>query len=969
LRLAQQEHVMLVAMHHIVSDGWSIAILLREIAALYSAFLEGKPSPLPKLKIQYADFALWQRKHLKENLKDEQVLYWKQKLQGAPFTLDLPTDRPRSTLRSSRGAMESIILPAKLRERLQRFGRHQQATLFMTLLGGFQVLLFRYTNQRDFVVGTPIANRRRRDTENLIGVFINTLLIRADFSDNPRISEHIARVRNIAVEAYANQDVPFEEAVNALRPERVLTEQPLFQVMFMLRNEPVDAVKLPQLELSFLPYTSLMTAVDLSLSIHEVNDELSCWMLYDTDLFESATIQRMLIHFRNILESMVQDSGERVETVRLLTDGEERQITRAWNSTEALHSTKAYIFQAFENQVERNPDAIAVVFDQQRITYGELNRRANQVARELQSLGVRRGMLVGICMERSLELVVGLLGILKAGAAYVPMDPAYPKERLDYIIADAHVPVLLTQQHLLEGTRAYQARMVCVDLLSRELAERDDRNLNVDLTDDDLAYVIYTSGSTGRPKGAMNTHGGIRNRLLWMQDTYCLGPQDRVLQKTPFSFDVSVWEFFWPLMTGAQLVVARPGGHQDPAYLVRLVREQEITTIHFVPSMMQVFLAATDVGRCKSLRRVICSGETLPLHLKNRFFEHFDCELHNLYGPTEAAVDVTFWECRKDDALPVIPIGRPIANTQMYVLDEWMQPVSAGMRGELYIGGAGVGRGYWHRVELTAEKFVPDPFSAEPGRRLYKTGDLGRYSLNGVIEYLGRIDNQVKIRGHRIELGEIEALLTQHTEVRECVVVTLEDVPGECRLVAYVVPAKQGQKLETRELRRHLQQKLPAYMVPSTLVELETLPLSPNGKVDRRKLPMPTVFREELEPHFMDATTELERQIADIWREVLRLDIIGVNQNFFDLGGSSLHSARVQNILSRRLKLDVTLVELFQFTTIRQLAAHLNRNTEEPSASFVALQRPALDSGNERLTQQLARMRSFNTQPDCHEHK
>jgi amino acid adenylation domain-containing protein len=955
LRLAHDEHVMLVAMHHIISDGWSLAIFLREMATLYETFRLGRRPRLPELKVQYADFVLWQQEFLRSEAGEKQRAYWTRKLAGMPPSLLLPTDRPRSTTRSLRGAMESIILTAGFRESLHAFSREHNATLFMVLLSAFNVLLFRYSNQEEFAVGSPIANRRRSETESLIGAFINTLVFRSKVERSLRVRDLIKQVRMTALEAFSNQDFPFEEMVAELNPERALNEQPLFQVLLVLRNEPTEAIKLPGLELTFLPHTRISTALDLNFSIHEIGNELSCWMLYDAELFDQSSIKRLLQHFRNVLQSMVEGPGQCVGEVEMLGQDERQQLVTQWNCT-SVNYEKKHVHEWFEEQAKRLPDAIAVDCERQQLTYKELDRRSSQLARYLQMLGVSAEVRVGISAERSLEMVVGLLGILKAGGAYVPLDPSYPAERLKFMVEDARVQVLLTQQHLLGTLPPHTAHVLCLDSEWEVIARQSSQRVGVELSDHNLAYIIYTSGSTGRPKGAMNTHGGMRNRLLWMQELYRLNEDDRVLQKTPFSFDVSVWEFFWPLMTGARLVMSRPGGHKDPAYLVRLIQEAGITTVHFVPSMLQAFLAEPEVKRCTSLRRVICSGEALPLQFKEQFFAQPGCELHNLYGPTEASIDVTFWECRREDGLPVVPIGRPIANTQVYVLDEWMNVMPIGIPGELYLGGEGLARGYWQRPDLTAEKFVPNPFSDIPGQRLYQTGDLVRWREAGYLEYLGRLDHQVKIRGFRIELGEIEAVLLQCPNVRESVVVVREDYPGDKRLVAYVTAKERDRGLETQELSRYLQEKLPNYMAPSAFVILDALPISPNGKIERSKLPAPEIFRPI--PDLKDTVpeTDVEKQILRAWQEILHLENIGVTQNLFDLGANSLHSVRMQNMLKQRLNRDIELLELFRFPTIRSLAAHLSQPGDQnliPDAPHIT----ALNAGQERLRRQRTQLR------------
>jgi amino acid adenylation domain-containing protein len=652
-------------------------------------------------------------------------------------------------------------------------------------------------------------------------------------------------------------------------------------------------------------------------------------MEYSTDLFDEARIERMVSHYLTLLEAAAADPNQRLFELPLLNEVERQQILVEWNRTEVSYPKDRCLHELIEDQVERAPEATAVVFEGDSLTYRQLNARANQLARYLRGLGVGPDTLVAICVERSLEMVVGLLGILKAGGAYVPLDPEYPQERLAFMLADAGSQVLLTHSGLQGSLRAHTGKVVRLDADWPRIAGEGVDNVTSSVGADHLAYMIYTSGSTGRPKGAMNTHRAIVNRLLWMQDAYRLTPSDRVLQKTPFSFDVSVWEFFWPLLTGAKLVVARPGGHKDGAYLANLICKEKITTTHFVPSMLSTFLEQGGLeSSCASLKRVICSGEALPFDLQQRLFSLLPAELHNLYGPTEAAVDVTYWACQRNSRLRTVPIGRPIANTQIHILDRHLQPMPIGVAGELHIGGIGLARGYHNRPDLTAEKFIPDPFRKEPGARLYKTGDLARFLPDGTIEYLGRLDNQVKIRGFRIELGEIESVLTGLPGVREAVVVAREDVPGDKRLVAYLT-AQAGEPPKVSELRSLLQAKLPEYMVPSAFVTLDRFALTPNGKVDRKALPAPGLERPESGANYLAPDTPTERILADIWAKSLGLKKVGVHDNFFDLGGNSLLMGRVQVKICEALKTNISLVEMFRYPTIHSLAQHLSKPSGE----------------------------------------
>ncbi|MBD2510747.1 amino acid adenylation domain-containing protein [Nostoc muscorum FACHB-395] len=843
LRLSDQEHVLIHVEHHMLHDGWSLNVFLGELVELYQAFSLGNPSPLSEPLLQFVDFAYWQREWVKSQEAQDQQNYWKQKLSGSSPLLKLPYDRPRPEEQSYHGSLLRIELPISLCESLKVLNRQEGSTLFMTMFAAFLILLHRYTGQDDLSVGSGVANRRKRETEGLIGMIVNTIVLRTDLSGNPTFRELLGRVRSCTLEAYTNEDLPFDKVVEALKPVRNLSYNPLYQVVFSFHNAPLPELNLPGLNISLDENVSNKSAkFDLNIIVIPRSEQrvgrssetgekgITVFWEYNTDLFDAATIERMVENYQTLLESIVANQEHRVSELPLLTEAQQHQLLVEWNKTQREYPKDKCIHQLFEEQVERSPDAIAVVFEEEQLTYRELNQRANRIAHHLKTLGVGPEILVGICVERSLEMVVGLLGILKAGGAYVPLDPTYPTERLHYMLEDAEVQVLLTQGRLVESLPKHKARVVCLDILEQSLALLSKSNPISRVTPDNLAYVIYTSGSTGKPKGVMNTHRGVCNRLLWMQQAYQLTSGDRVLQKTPFSFDVSVWEFFWILMTGGRLVVAKPGGHQESAYLLNLILEQQITTLHFVPSMLQIFLEEPGVESCSCLRRVICSGEALPKKLQDHFFARLGCELHNLYGPTEAAIDVTFWQCQPDSNLKTVPIGRPIANTQIYILDQYLQPVPVGVVGELHIGGVGVARGYLNRPDLTTQKFIPDPFSEQPEARLYKTGDKARYLSDGTIEYLGRIDNQVKIRGLRIELGEIESVLSQHLAVQETVAIVREDNPSDKRLVAYIVPdferaftVRQLLNLEKDgRLNSHLRYELPNGMVIVHLNHSET---------------------------------------------------------------------------------------------------------------------------------------------------
>ena len=862
LRLSDEEHVGLLTMHHIVSDGWSTGILVRELATLYFAFCAGGSSPLPALPIQYADFAHWQRQWLQGEVLETQIAYWKEQLAGAPALIDLPTDFPRPAVQTFRGAHQSLVLPKHLRDGFKALGRQEGVTLFMTMLAAFKVLLYRYTSQDDLVVGTPVANRNRLETEGLIGFFVNTLVLRTDLSGNPSFRELLRRVREVCLGAYGHQDLPFDRLVEELHLKRDLSRNPLFQVMFALQNAPLRALDLPGLTLSPVEGDSETAHFDLTLQIVDTEQGLTAAFVYNTDLFEAGTIARMLGNFQTLLEAMVTDPEQRLSDLPLLTETERQQLLVEWNGNKTDCPRDPCIHQLFEAQVERTPDAIAVVFEAEQLTYGELNRRANQLAHHLRALGVGPEVLVAMCLESSLEMVIGLLAILKAGGAYVPLDPAYPKERLAFMLKDAQAPVLLTQERLVARLAEHDAKVICLDSGWETIARESGENPGSSTLPENLAYVIYTSGSTGQPKGVLVSHGSIADHCRNAQRYYELDSRDAVLQFASLSFDVSLEEILPTLIVGARLVIMGTNVWH-PAEFHRKISEFGLTVLN-LPTAYWQELAREWAGVPELVPNIqprifIVGGDTmLPDVLK--FWQRTpvnSIRLLNAYGPTETTITATAFEIAprpgENTTDQRVPIGRPLANRAIYILDQYSHPVPIGVHGHLHIGGVGLARGYLNRPDLTAEKFVPDPFRAEPGARMYKTGDLARYRPDGNIEFLGRADHQVKIRGFRIELGEIEAVLGQHPAVREAVVLAREDAPGEKRLVAYLVA-----DCTADELRRFLKDKLPEYMVPAAVVLLKALPVAPNGKVDRRALPAPDRSRSELEKAFVAPRDDLE---------------------------------------------------------------------------------------------------------------
>jgi iturin family lipopeptide synthetase A len=953
LRLDSQDHVLIFNMHHIVCDAWSIGVLVREVSAIYNNFIAGQPSPLPELDIQYADFSAWQRELLSGPMLEEQLEYWKKKL-SATEPLILPTDRPRAGVLRPDGATTRFTVPMELTESLKALSRKQGATLYMILLAAFQSLLGRYSGQSDIAVGSPIAGRLRTETEGLIGVFINTLVLRTDLSGEPDSMELLGRVKETTLEAYAHQDVPFEKLVEVLLPQRDLTRMPLFQALFVFQNVPFTALELGAAKMLPFDIDNGAAQFEVSLMLEETGSGMAGSIAYNTDLFDPATISRMIEHYQTLLSGIVGDPKQPIAALPLLTAKEKKQVIEEWNRTEAPYPLDRCLHEMFEKQVTRTPRALAVVDEYRQLSYEELNRSANQIAHYLKKLGVGPDVIAGICMERSAEMVVGLLGILKAGAAYMPLDPEYPAERLAYMMQDAQLSFLLTQQRLQDIFAGFTGSLICVDTYQQGkiLEEKDDNPDRSDVDPENLAYVLYTSGSTGRPKGVAMTQGPLCNLVAWQ--LMSSPGQQRTLQFTPLTFDVSFQEIFATLCSGGSLVLIGNDTRRDPPELWEVICEKGVERL-FLPFIALQELAETACVAewdSTSLREVITAGEQLKATpALQRFFDRLsEGILENQYGPTECHVVTAHRLQPISKNWPLLPpIGKPIANDQVYVLDENNTPSPIGVPGGLYLAGAGLARGYLNRPDLTAERFVPNPFSMRGGERMYRTGDRVRWRADGELEFMGRLDDQVKIRGFRIELGEIEAALREHAGVRQAVVIAREDQAGDRRLIAYVVAEQEAKESENGsgsaelripELREHLLGKLPEYMVPSAYVQLNELPLNHNGKVDRKNLPQPDTYTPEQE--YVGPRNATEETLCRLWEEVLRRERVGIHDNFFKIGGHSLLAARVAARMRECFQVDIPLRRMFESPTIAQLTQIVDQTMPPAGTNGASPVRPAI---------------------------
>ncbi len=929
LKLDDQEFMLLLTMQHIVTDAWSLGLFFNELAEFYKQCTVGTTTPLPQLAIQYIDYAVWEREQLQGARLEQKLSYWLKQLAAMPSHLELPLDYPRPAVQTSRGSVEFFKLPPTLSKRIKEISLSEGTTLSMTLLAVFKILLHRYTGQDDIVVGTAVANRYRPELENLIGFFINNLILRTDLSRNPTFRELLHRVKQVTLDAYSHSDIPFSKLVEVIQPLRDLSSSPLFDVMFVFQNAPMQEMQLEGLRLNLeVKGNYRISRFDVTLYMGEEEDGLGGAIEYNLDLFEAETIKRMVSHLRVLLERVTENPDLPIATLSLLNEAERHKLLVEWNDTKKVSSMQQCFHQLFEAKVEEIPEKTALVCELASVTYAGLNERANQLAHYLRRLGAGKETLIGVCLEPSVEMLVALLGTLKAGAAYVPLDPSYPRQRLDFMAKDADIAILLTQKSLAEVVSDVKMQVVYLDSDWHEIEQETTENPHTTISPANLAYVIYTSGSTGKPKGVAVAHAALTNFLGAMHQRPGLTDLDIMLAVTTLSFDIAALELYLPLLAGGRIDLASREVTGDGKLLIERITKSGATVMQATPATWRMLFEAGWQGNRQL--KVFSGGEALSNELAERLHEKVG-SLWNLYGPTETTVWSAVHQVQSLERH--ISIGRPIDNTEIYLLDKNYQPIPVGVLGELYIGGAGLARGYLKRPDLTAERFVPNPFSREPGARLYRTGDLARYQSDGSLDCLGRIDHQVKLRGFRIELGEIEATLASHAAIEQVVALAVEIEPAataslsnaEQDLVAYLV-VKGKEKPTTSELRAFLIDTLPVYMVPSIFIFLEKIPLTPNGKVSRRDLPLPEGNRPVLESEYVEPQNDMERQIADVWQKVLRMEGVGVNDNFFSLGGHSLLLVQVQGKLTELFDKTLSILELFRHPTIRALAKYIDES-------------------------------------------
>lgn len=931
--LDEDDHILLTRFHHTVFDGWSRGVFHREMAALYRSFKNGLSPEVPALPVQYGDFARWQREQLHGETLEKLLEYWMKQLREVPNVLEIPTDNSRPPVQTDNGDMQSVMYPAPLIKSLSGFSRKEKVTLFMTLLAAYEVLMYRYSGQELFAVGFPISGRTRREIENNIGFFVKTLVQRADLQGNPTFRELVKRVRESSLGAFENQDLPFDRLVEELQPERNLSYGPVFQVIFNHLNPPRTPLILDGLDVNFIQLDLKRTQTDLMFATLMEPEGLRCFAEYNTDLFETSTILRMLGHYQRLLEGIAENPDRRISELPLIPDREYQQLVE-WSGVSADYPRYKCIHHLFEAQVARKPESIAVRFEDDALTYRELNTRVNQLAHRLMELGCAPGTLVGVCLDRSFDLIVSLLAVMKSGGAYVPLDPDYPTERLKFLAADSGVKLLLTERKLEHDLSQAEVELLYIDDEREKLGNYSAENPSVSVGTEDPICALYTSGSTGKPKGVILRHRSVINTLLSVNSLLSIGEDDIMLAISTVSFDASVAEFFTPLITGGQLIIAKSGVIRESELLLKQVENSNPTLMFATPVSWKVLIEAGWKGS-KQLK-IIIGGEALTRDLAKQLTA-MGKSLLNVYGPTEAAIYSVVHQVTPSENR--IRIGRPLPNVSVYVLDGHKNRLPIGVPGELYLGGAGVAEGYINRPELTAEKFLPDPFSEIPGAKIYRTGDLVKYLSDGTLVWLARLDNQVKLRGQRIELGEIEAVLNQCQSVKKAVVIVREDRPGDQRLVAYIIPSG-GDKIDPKKLRDYLVKLLPNYMVPSIFMELSSFPLTSSKKVDRKALPAPDKSLDGHTEEYMAPRNDLERKLTEIWAKVLDVERVGVKDNFFQLGGHSLLALRLISRIKELTGQTIPLATLFKAQTVESMADMLRRGGQSAvSGSLVTIQK------------------------------
>jgi len=910
--LSDEKYLLLLVVHHIIADGWSLGVFLRELMLFYQEITNGKSTHLSELLVQYSDYAYWQTRTIKKEELQSSMSYWKKQLAGQLPVLELPTDHQRGSRQTFSGGTYRFVLSPQLMEAIDRLCRQEDVTLFMVLLTAFFILLHRYTGQDEILVGTPVANRNRQELENLIGVFINTLVLRTTISGDTGFRELLKQVRNVSLEAYAHQDLPFEKLVEELKPQRDLSRTPLFQSVFNMQNAPMPKLQLPGLDMGFMDIDRGVSQFDLTLMMSMSDGQWHGIVEYNRDLFNASTIARMFQSFQMLLEDAMIRFDHPVSRLQLMTKEEQHRIVSELNQTKLDFPREKCIHQLFEIQVEETPDAIAVIHDDSKLTYFELNHRANLLANHLQSLGVGPEVRVGILMDKSFEIVEALLAVLKAGGTYVPISTSFPAERVAFILKDAEINILLTNAdpELPEDSKVHIVRMNEKIIPTEGVGQ----NPYTNVTSDDLAYIIYTSGSTGQPKGVMVHHASVVNFLWSMRLQPGINKDDLLLSVTPISFDIAALELFLPLIVGATVIIVSKEITNNPFKLGQAIDHYHINIMQATPATWQLLVESGWAGEPKL--KALCGGEILTRKLADQILDRVG-SLWNMYGPTETTIWSSLCEIKKGDT--PITIGKPIGNTQLYILDRYLQPLPIGVVGELHIGGEGLAPGYLNHPHLTSEKFIPDCFNSTPGMRLYKTGDSARYLPDYSIEILGRIDYQVKIHGHRIELAEIEAVLMQHPSINEAIVVARTESSGDKRLVAYFVPMN-DKSPDTGELRDFIRKKLPAYMIPVVFISMKSLPLTPNGKIDRKALPVPEDIRQL--PGHVAPRNEVEKILANIWQDVLGIEQVGINDNFFDLGGASIQSLQIV-ARANMAGFPLSAENIFEYQTIAELAVQV----------------------------------------------